>query len=247
MALSLTQSATAVAPNITASFYAIGGSTPYMYSVRANGAGGTIDSSTGVYTAPATMSSDPSQASDVIQVRDAAGRTATASILVGNALILLCDILQSQLDLPSDHIYLWDQKIIQPTDSELYVAVSVPICKPFGNNRSYDGSGSGLEEEQTVNMMAQVDLDIISRGPAARDEKEFVLMALMSTYAEQQQEANSFYISRISNNFINLSNVDGAAIPYRYKISFRMQYSVTNKVPVSYYNVFQSPTVATNP
>jgi hypothetical protein len=185
---------------------------------------------------------------DIVQARDSLGAIATASITVGNALILFCDIIQNQMALDSRHIYLWDQKILQPTDEKLYVAVSVPTCRPFGNTISYDGTGSGLNAIQYVNMMATVDVDIISRGPAARDQKEFVLMALNSTYSEQQQEANSFYISRLpaGNRFINLSEIDGAAIPYRYKISMAMQYTVTNVQAVSYFNVFATPEVATN-
>lgn len=248
MALSLTQSATAIAPGLTTSFLAIGGSSPYVYSVRSGGTGGAMNSSTGVYTAPLSMSEDPATISDTIQVRDASGKIATASILVGNALILLCDIIQNQMGLDSSHVYLWDQKIFQPTDSSLYVAVSVPSCKPFGNTISFDGGGSGLNAIQSVNMMATVDVDIISRGPAARDQKEVVLMALNSVYAEQQQEANSFSISRLpaGSRFINLSQIDGAAIPYRYKISFNIQYAVTQTVAVQYFDDFEVPTIETS-
>ncbi len=245
--LSLIQSATAVSPNITASFLALGGSAPYVYSVVAGGAGGTINSSTGVYTAPASMNTQPSQISDTILVTDSLNATATASIVVGNVLILFCDILQTYLGLAPGRVYVWDQKLSQTIDSDLYIAVSVPMCKPFGNNISFDPSGGNLTANQTVNMQATFDVDLISRGPVARDNKELVLMAVRSPYAEQQQEANAFQIARLSTNFINLSEVDGAAIPYRYKISFKIIYSVTNSVPVSYYNTFQSPGVATNP
>lgn len=246
MALLLTQTVTAISPGLTMSFLATGGTSPYVYSVRANGAGGSIDASMGVYTAPNTMSEDPAKTSDIVQVRDSAGKIATASILVGTPLLLVCDIIQNQMGLAPGRTYLWDQKIFEPIDSDLYVAVSMPICKPFGSIISYDGSGSGLNSNQSVNMLSTVDLDIISRGPAARDQKELVLMTLNSVYSEQQQEINSFQISRLTTNFINLSDVDGSAIPYRYRLSFQMTYAVQTTKPVSYFNVFQTPTEVVN-
>ena len=248
MSLALLQIATAIGPNLSAYFGAVGGTSPYVYSVKPGGAGGTINSITGLYHAPAAVSPNATQSFDVVQVRDNVGAVKTASILVTTPLGLLCDILQTQMNLPNGRVYFWDQKIFQPTDNDLYIAVSVPSCKPFGNNINFDGTGPGLVSHQSVYMMATVDIDIISRGPAARDRKEEVLMALMSFYSERQQEANSFYISRLpaGGRFINLSLVDGAAIPYRFKISFNMQYAATGSVQVNYFDTFQTPTLAVN-
>lgn len=248
MTLTLTQSLTAVAPFITSSFLGIGGTEPYEYSVLDGGAGGTIDSSTGIYTAPAVASSnDPTMLYDTIQVTDYAAVTATAQILIGSPLLLFCDIIQQELGLATGRVYLWDQKIFQPTDSGLYVAVSVPLCKPFGNVNAYASvTDGGLNQGQSVNMFAQVDIDIISRGPDARDRKEEVILALNSTYAQQQQEANSFYIAKLSSRFINLSQVDGAAIPYRYKVTVNMQYCFIKTSAAPYFNDTNALSVYTN-
>ncbi len=243
MSLSLTQNLTAIAANMLASFLAIGGTAPYTYSVIGGGAGGTINSSTGQYTAPAIASSSPNQAYDTVQVVDSTSSVATAQILVGTPLILFCDIIQTGLGLASGRVYLWNQKLMQPIDNSIYIAISVPSCKPFGvGNQSVNGMQS-----QAVNMQASVDIDIISRGPAARDQKELVILALSSVYAEQQQEANSFYISQLPSAFIDLSHIDGAAIPYRYRISCKIIYCVTQTQSEAYFNTFASPTVYTNP
>ena len=249
MSVSLTQTKTALSPGLTASFLAIGGTAPYIYSVRSGGAGGTIDSSTGLYSAPLAYNSAVENLYDVIQAKDSVGALATSSILVGNPLLLFCEIIQNQLGLDNDHVYLWDQKIFQPIDSTMYVAVSVPRVKPFGNNFSLDGSGSGLNAIQSTNVMATLDIDVISRGPDARDRKEEVILALFSVYSQQQQEINSFSIGKLppGSSFINLSSIDGAAIPYRYKISVNMQYTFSKVVAVPYFDTFPGPTVTTNP
>lgn len=239
MSLALSQTLTAIAAGLTSSFLAGGGTAPYAYSVRPNGAGGSIDS-TGIYTAPLVLSSNPVQDYDVIQVLDSAGAIASASILVGTPLQLFCQVLQQELGLAQGRVYLWDQKIMQPTDAGLYIAVSVLRPKPFANTNSFQPDGTAV---QSVNMYADLQLDIISRGPEARDRKEEVIMALNSNYAQSQQEVNSFYIGKLppGAQFMNLSSPDGAAIPYRYAIGVSIQYFVTKVKAVPYYDTFATP------
>lgn len=251
MTLSISQNYTAVVPNSSfAQFLATGGVSPYSYQVLAGGAGGTIDASTGIYSAPPSMTAyPPSSLYDMIEATDSTSATVTSQILVATPLFLLCDIIQTQMNLDSFHCFLWDQKIFQPTDSNLYVVVSMQSCKPFGNS-STPLPTDGSQVQQFVSMYAKMDLDIISRGPYARDQKEFVVMALNSTYSQQQQEANGFYIGKVPilGGFVNLSQVDGAAIPYRYRISFAMQYQANITQSVDYYDSFTNPPqVYTNP
>ncbi len=249
MTLTLAQTASALGPGNTASFQGVGGSEPYIYSVDIGGAGGSVDPDTGVYAAPAIVSSNPVNGVDTIRVVDDALEEATATILVGNPLILFCDVIQRELGLANGRVYLWDQKIMQPTDSGLYIAVSVPMCKPFANVNRYSAGMYNSDSDQYVSMLARVDIDIISRGPAARDRKEEVILALNSNYAQQQQEANGFYIGKLSphGGFLNLSEVDGAAIPYRYKISVNLQYAFQKTSAVDYFDDFADPEVDTDP
>lgn len=249
MALTIFQSLTAIGANGIASFNVTGGTEPYTFSVMTQTPGGTINSSTGVYTAPVVASSNPATSYDTIKVVDSTTPkplTATAKILVGTALLLFCDVIQTTLGLAQGRTYLWDQKIMQPTDSGLYIAVSNPHNKIIGSATSIDPSTGN--QVQYVNVLGALDLNIISRGPEARDQKELVVMALSSTYSTQQQNANSFYISQLPSNsgFINLSKVDGAAIPYRYQISVNINYSVGLNSPSPYFNTFHQPTIVTS-
>jgi len=246
MTISLVSNVSAMGPGLTTYFLATGGTAPYTYSVIAGGAGGTINSTTGQYTSPSSVNLSPNFAYDVIQAIDANSATATLKILIGTPLILFCDILQNQLGLDNNHIYLWDQKLIEPKDYNLYIAVGVQNSKPFGNTNYWDGATQ--TSIQSINMLDTLSLDLISRGPAARDLKGNVLMALNSNYAEQQQEFNSFNIGKLpaGSQFINLSIVDGAAIPYRFRISINIQYFVTLNPSVPYYSSFYPVQVTTN-
>lgn len=245
--MTLAQSATAVAPNCPASFLAAGGTAPYIYSVVSGGAGGAISPTTGAYVAPAQASSNPNQIYDTIRVIDAASATTTRQILVGVPLRLLCEIIQREMQLSIDRVYLWDQKKMMPKDDGLWVVVSEQSCKPFGNVNKFHGSLSENEARQYVAMQALVGIDMISRGPSARDRKEELISILKSDYAQRQQTTNSFMLASIPSTFVNLSEVDGAAIPYRYHISLQMQYAYTRTKMVSYFDDFPTPVVTTDP
>lgn len=242
MSLTLLSSYHAMAPNgLTIPFGATGGSPPYTFSVLPGGAGGSINPTTGVYTSPSTTGVD------IVQVTDSVAATAQQTLLIDYPLSLVCDIIQSAMGLSNGQVYLWDQKIDIPSDSQLYIAVGVLSCKPFGNRPKYDGSGAGLNAIQSVNMQATLSIDIFSRGPAARDQKEQVLLALSSPYAEQQMELNSFFIAPLSTSFVNISQIDGASIPYRFNISAALQYFSTLNTNVAYYDQYYAVQVTDEP
>lgn len=237
--LSIAGNATMMAKNLTVPFSGFGGTPPYAYTVLDGGIGGSIDPATGVYTSPNSIGID------TLQVSDSLNAVAQTQITVGTVLEFVSDIIENQLGLAKEQVYLWDQKVDIPHDERLYVSVGMLSCKPFGNNRTYDSSG--VNSIQTTNFMATLDIDIFSRGLDALNRKEEVLMALKSNYAEAQQELNSFYIAPLSISFLNLSEAEGAAILYRFKISVNVQYAVTKIVPVSYFDSFQTPNILTDP
>lgn len=249
MSLALTSSMSAMSPGLSTFFLGSGGTEPYLYEVLPDGAGGMIDDTTGEYSAPLIANEDPAKSTDIIQVTDADNNTATLPILIGSALLLFCEILQKEMGLNNGRVYLWDQKINQPHDNDLYIAVSEISCKPFANTNFSDGSGLDMNEIQSINMLSVLGIDLISRGPSARDRKAEVLMALNSTYAEQQQEVNSFFVGKLPSGaqFVNLSEIDGAAIPYRYRISVNIQYMVRKVKAIPYFDDFEDAEITTEP
>lgn len=234
----LLQNTAAISPNNSTPFEGSGGVPPYVYSVLPGGAGGTINPSTGLYTAPVVTGVD------TISVVDSLAATAQAQISIQSPLQLICDIIKTEMDLDDDQVYLWDQKINKLKDNRMYVVIGVVSTKPFGNTREFDDAGNTV---QYLNMQALLDINIISRGPEARDRKEEILLALKSQYAETQQEANSFFVAPLSTTFVNLSEEDGAAIPYRFVISVQIQYTVTKSKAVAYYDTIQDVDVLTDP
>jgi hypothetical protein len=222
-----------LAPGLTCAFSASGGTGPYAYSVLPGGAGGTIDSVTGIYTAPSVLGHD------VIQVVDSILATVTAQIMIGDALLLLCDIIATGLGLAPDRVYIWNQKLFQPQDNGLYIALGVAYRKPFANvNRVINGI-----EYQDVSIMDHIDINVMSRAQVARTRSWEVIAALKSAYSRQQQAANAFRVASLPTGFVCLNNADGAGIPYRFTAGVNVSYVESKQTAIPYYDTFQAVTV----
>lgn len=241
MALGITASYTAISPNLNSSFLATGGTGPYVYSIlRGGGAGGSIDAASGLYTAGVVYGNDTILVTDSTAPKPL---QSTLDILVGTPLQLVCDIIQTYMGLSQGRVYVYNTKLNLPPDSGLYIAVGIRDCKPFGNsNSTYNGQST-----QAINMLARLDINVMSRSIDALNMKEQVLLAFNSIYAEQQMELNSFFIAPISVGFVNLSQIDGAAIPYRFVITSQLQYFVSPIMSIPYMDTFVPAEIVTNP
>lgn len=249
MSLVLRGTTTAIsAGGLPASFLASGGVGNPVYSLLPNGAGGLINAVTGAYTSPLVQSYDPARAYDVIQATDLVGATVTLKVLVAPVLGLVCEIIQNQMGLADGRVYIYDQKIMQPKDAGLYVAVGVLQSKPFANNLNFQSvGGDDMNGVGSINVLDTLKIDIISRSNEALFRKEEILIALGSLYSQTQQQANSFLIGKLppGGQFVNLSEIDGAAIPYRFNISINIQYFRRLTKAVPFFDDFNAPEITT--
>lgn len=248
MALSLAQNTYALRPSLGASFLAAGGVEPYAYSVEPGGAGGSINITTGAYTAPATASYDPLRFFDTIRVDDYDGAYVTARILVGGPLQIVMDILQREMALADGRVYLYNQKIMQPTDSGLYIAMRVESSDCFGQSRRAVENGLGLDSHGAVSMIDRISFDLISRSTESLLRRAEFLRVWNGNYAKGQQNLNSLLIGRDPERaMMMIPDVDGAAIPYRFRVSYYLQYAERAVGPVAYYDTIDPPEIYTNP
>ncbi len=241
MSLSILPAFAELAINVPQPFSGFGGVEPYSYSVSG---GGTIDAATGLYTAPSTPPSVKA-APIIVTVTDANGDEAEAEVTVGTPLELVCLVIQRELGLFPGRVWLWDQKINSPNDVGLFIPIAVPSCKPYSNNKKLDDSGNLV---QYTNFRAMLDLHAISKDASARDMKELIVLALNSDYAQRQGELNGFRIFPVVQPIANISDIDGAAIPYHFVISAVVHYAVTKTTAAEYYDTFtDSLEVSTDP
>lgn len=153
-------------------------------------------------------------------------------------LTTVCNIFESEMDLAADQVYVFNQKINFPPDSRIYIAVGLVSAKPFGSRNVSVSTSGGLEEQQSVNMLANLSINILSKGTEALMRKEEVILALKSTYSRSQQEKYGFGIASISNSFVNLSPLEGTSILNRFNIGVNIQYNVSKNKQIAYYDDF---------
>lgn len=163
-----------------------------------------------------------------------------------NPLEAICNILQAEMALDTDQVYFYQSKIQPITDERLYIAVGLGAMRPFSNISKMVAVSGGFTEELTTNVWAEISIDMLSKSEIALNAKESVILALGSNYSKQVQESQSMMIARLPANFVNLSDLEGASIPYRFQISVSVQYKVTKTKPIPYYETFPLDVVKTN-
>lgn len=222
----LIQNFHAIGRGITASFMADDGVEPYTFSVLPNGAGGSVDQN-GIYT-------PLNYGRDVVRVEDGLGDTEEAEILVLPPLGLVCDIIQKEMRLESEQVYIYNNKYNLPKNSKVYISVGERSTRPIANVTKIVGD----KEHQSILVQQELAINIMSRSQEALYRKEELLLAFKSTYAQLQMTSNGFSVANMSTSLVNLSDLEGAAIPYRYHLSCMLTYSVNKESEINYYDKF---------
>lgn len=150
----------------------------------------------------------------------------------------ICKILQVQLGLTDEQIWIYNQKRNIPNDFGAYYVVSYLGQRIIGNIRKEVATENGLMEYQSVHSLAEFRLDLFSRNPKVRDMRDQAIMALNSTYSQQVQESEGFQIGRNSFQVTNTSEVEGVAELSRYSISFNVTYMSETSRSIDYFDTF---------
>jgi hypothetical protein len=237
----------ATRPNLTTSFAAQGGTPPYAYSLGGGQpAGGSINASTGLYTAPARVPNDSRYFYDYPTVTDATGATAQTWISVCSFWQLIAEIFRHELALPLGRIFLFDQKVDLPTDERPFIVIAVPNLRMLGSGIKPNGV-PGLNGQpgwdQTLKWAMinySVDVHLYSRDMDALNRVPGLQVAATSLYSRQVQQENSFYLADLPTGVVNLSEVDGTAITYHYVFSFQAYYTNQWTTASEYFDEFQN-------
>ena len=150
----------------------------------------------------------------------------------------ICNILQTQLNLEDGHVWIYNQKRDIPNDHGVYLVVNYLGQRVIGNVRKEIATEQGLIEYQSVHSLANMSVDVFSRGSQGRTTRDMAIMALNSTYAQQVQEKHGFQIARNSFNVTNTSEVEGIAELNRYTLSFNVTYMSETSKSIDYYDTF---------
>jgi len=242
MSLTISSPITALSCGSFLNIAATDGVTPYVYSLKEGGAGGsllTLEDGSVTYASPSALTR-PGNCIDEIIVTDAEENTASVQLIVGDYFTIFCDILAHELNL-FGRVYMGNQKFNWPKDTGMFIVADVLTTRPTGNNVHYKSINNIFHEIKTISCMATMSVNIYSRGLEAMERKEEVLMALTSTYSRNQQTRNGIRLGTIPSgaSMQNLSELDGDAMLYRFHFDVGLFYSKQKIKAVDYFDSFQ--------
>jgi hypothetical protein len=168
---------------------------------------------------------------------------------VREAVKIIKDILTAQLNLAPGQILLSNQKWEIPETQGLYVVISYVSGKVIANSNVVLPTSGGMQEIQSLLMLYEIQIDLMSYDDAARVMKELAYMGLMSVASEQLQEQYSVQIARNPAPFQDVSMLEETARLNRYTTTIAVTQLITNTVlNTPYYSDFSRavpPTIAT--
>ena len=143
---------------------------------------------------------------------------------------VVAQILQDELDLKPGQIMLGFENWQISNETGLYIALMYGMEQIVGssNNNSTDVNGN-YQEVQSVSMLHQIEIDVMSFDDSARLQKEEVVMALSSFNAQQLMETNQMRVASIPASFITVTAPEPSKQLNRYRFSVSL-YSLHQRV-----------------
>ena len=163
---------------------------------------------------------------------------------------VIADLIQTQMDLAPNRVYLYNQAWNLPPDEGLFVNVGLIGKKPFGISKTYQSVSEemgGLLQVQSMNVQETYSVLVFSQSSAARIRNYEILYALNGDAAQQAQERYSFKIGYLPSSLVDISEIDGASRLNRYNLTFNILCGYSQSRRVEYYNTIQDPSIYIQP
>ena len=152
----------------------------------------------------------------------------------------IAQLIQTYMDLPAGKVWLKNEKIPLPSDNTFVISIGFMSLKAMGNSRRQTTILGVMSEEIASNMYGTIAIDIYGRTFDVVTRKEEIMQALNSTVCRELQIKNAFMVGSMPLTFTGLSELDGSAIPYRFQITFAVQFlSKKTKTGLEYYDNFR--------
>lgn len=155
-----------------------------------------------------------------------------------SAIGLIRKIIVHETELDEDRVTIYNQKYNIPNDDDIFVTLSFSGAKVLSNKAVVLNSVAGFTEKSDMVAQESIEINVMSRNEDALFQKHKVLMALVSNYSQELQEANSFKIARIPTQFLDVSEVEATARLNRYSITVAVFAWYHLEKTIDYYGAF---------
>lgn len=135
---------------------------------------------------------------------------------------IIIAIINREMRMGPEQVWLRDQNKLIPNDQGLYIVVGMISSNFIGAVTEAGGITDPADryfETNQVYMEEIIQIDILSRSNDALMRNWEIIAALNSIYSKQQQELNFFKIFRASRSFINTSVAEGGSQLNKYSLT----------------------------
>lgn len=154
---------------------------------------------------------------------------------------IIGDIIKNNMVLTDDQIFIYNQDFKIPPTKGMFILLQYNTSQPYSAVNKFMPAAIGLEgaeESISITMKEDYTINIISKNDEARQRKEEILMALNSNYSQDQQGLYQFQIAKISNSFVNVSELEGAGMLNRFAINISLLAHYNKTIDTAYYDDF---------
>ena len=161
---------------------------------------------------------------------------------MANSLEIIKNILVNEMNLPKTRVWAYNADMDLPKDNKLFVILHYGERRPISNNVKYVSTDEGLEEHQSMNIVDDVIISLLSRGTDARERAHEVHMAFRSTYSQQRQAKEHVHIS-ILGDVYDASFLEATSRINRFDCRVRVFNSFDKIKTIDYYDKFPNTSV----
>jgi hypothetical protein len=152
---------------------------------------------------------------------------------------LVANIVKEFLGLADDQVVIYNQKWNIPTDSRLYVVVSLASTMPYSASKKPLGGTSSLSNKHTLNTQETLKIDLLSAGQDAVARMPEVIMALGSDYSQSLQELHGFKLATIPTSVQDTSAAEVTRMLFRTTVEVKVLRAYNISKTVAYYDKFE--------
>jgi len=156
---------------------------------------------------------------------------------------IIGDILKNGMALGDEQIYIYNQDFKIPETKGLFILMQYNNSDNYSTTNEFIPAPEGVDTAQEyISMLTReyYTINVVSKNDEARQRKEEVIMALNSNYSQDQQGLYQFQIAKISNSFVNVSELEGAGMLNRFAINISLLAFYNKVTDTSFYDNFNN-------
>lgn len=151
---------------------------------------------------------------------------------------IVADIIKEIMGLTDQQIFIYNQDFKLPETSGLFIVIQENTVLPYSNNNEFVSTEEGANEVLSSQTKEDYTINVMSKDDTARTRKMEVVLSLNSNYSRNQQELYQFKIGRVTGNFTNVSELEGAGFYNRFALPISLLAHYSKTVSTDYYDTF---------